>query len=320
MKVLVNYELSDRLKNRIKKTVECVDLVFTTDPEESLSEIRDSDALFGYLTPEMLEVAQKLKWNQTPMAGLARYLPKLPELIESEIIVTNAAGIYDEEIATHVFALITAFSRDLPTLIRSQDDGVWVDRKNLRIEPLLGKTLGVIGLGGIGTEVAKRGNAFGMRVIATRAHPEKGKPSFVEKMWGIEGLNQLLEESDFTVICTPHTPATEKMIRRKELKTMKKSSFLINIGRGVSIDLKDLAFSLLSGEISGAGLDVFEEEPLPKDSPLWKMKNVIITPHVAAAGLSSLYEERRVEIFLNNLKNFIEGKDLTNIVDKRTWH
>ncbi|MHA2394159.1 MAG: D-2-hydroxyacid dehydrogenase [Promethearchaeota archaeon] len=320
MKVLVNYELSDRLKNRIKKAVECVDLVFTTDPEESLKEIRDSDALFGYLTSEMLEVAQKLKWNQTPMAGLARYLPKLPELIESEIIVTNAAGIYDEEIATHVFALITAFSRDLPTLIRSQDDGVWVDRKNLRIEPLLGKTLGVIGLGGIGTEVAKRGNAFGMRVIATRAHPEKGKPSFVEKMWGIEGLNQLLEESDFTVICTPHTPTTEKMIRRKELKTMKKSSFLINIGRGVSIDLKDLAFSLLSGEISGAGLDVFEEEPLPKDSPLWKMKNVIITPHVAAAGLSSLYEERRVQIFLNNLKNFIEGKDLTNIVDKRTWH
>jgi phosphoglycerate dehydrogenase-like enzyme len=320
MKVLINFELNDRLRERIKEEAGGVDLVFTTDPEVSLKEIRDSDALYGYLTPEMLEVAENLKWNQTPMAGLARYLPKIPELIENKIILTNAAGIYNEEIATHVFALITAFSRDIPQLIRSQDDGVWVDRKNLRIEPLLGKTLGVIGLGGIGSEVAKRGKAFGMRVIATRAHPDKGKPSFVDKIWGIDGLKQLLRESDFAVVCTPHTPNTEKMIRAEELRTMKKTSFLINIGRGVVIDLKDLVDGLRKGEISGAGLDVFEEEPLPKDHPLWKMKNVIITPHVAAAGLSSLYEERRVEIFLNNLKKFIEGKNLTNVVDKRTWH
>jgi phosphoglycerate dehydrogenase-like enzyme len=320
MKVLVNFELNDRLKNKIKKEVKGMDLVFTTDPNEILKEIKDTDVLFGHLTSETLEVAEKLKWNQTPMAGLARYLPKLPKLIKNEIIVTNAAGIYNEEIATHVFALITAFSRDLPKLIRSQDNGIWVDPKNLRIDPLLGKTLGVIGLGGIGTEVAKRGKSFGMRVIATRAHPEKGKPSFVEKIWGTDGLNQLLEESDFIVICTPHTPNTEKMIRTEELKTMKKTSFLINIGRGVVIDLKDLTDCLQTGEISGAGLDVFEEEPLPKDHPLWKMKNVIITPHVAAAGLSSLYQERRIEIFLKNLKNFIEGKNLTNVVDKGTWH
>lgn len=143
-----------------------------------LEEIKDADAIFGLLTPEMLRAAEKLRWNQTPMAGLERYIPKIPEIIERDIIITNVAGIYNEEIATHVFALITALSRDLPTLIRQQDQKIW-NAKNLRIVPLLGKTLGIIGLGGIGTEVARRGAVFGMRVIATRAHPEKGQPKSI---------------------------------------------------------------------------------------------------------------------------------------------
>ncbi len=190
----------------------------------------------------------------------------------------------------------------------------------MRIVPLLGKTLGVIGLGGIGTEVARRGVAFGMRVIAIRAHPEKGKPPFVEEVWGPEGLDNLLRESDFVVICTPHTPKTEKMIRARELRIMKRTAFLINVGRGAVIDLADLTEALRKDMIAGAGLDVFEEEPLPPNHPLWKMKNVIITPHLAARGLSSLYEERRVDVFLENLKRFRNGSPLVNVVDKRMWY
>ena len=122
------------------------------------------------------------------------------------------------------------------------------------------------------------------------------------------------------VICTPHTPQTEKMISAKELRIMKRTAFLINVGRGAVVDLADLTEALRKGEIAGAGLDVFEEEPLPSDHPLWKMKNVIITPHLAARGLSSLYEERRVKIFLENLKRFVNGDPLINVVDKRMWH
>ena len=319
MKVLINYKLDDHLKRKIlKEAPRGVNLVFSTDKKEVLEEVKDADAVFGLLTLEMLRAAERLKWNQTPMAGLERYIPKIPEIIERNIVITNVAGIYNEEIATHVFALITAFSRDLPTLIRQQDQKIW-NSENVRIVPLLGKTLGIIGLGGIGTEVARRGAAFGMRVVAARAHPEKGKPPFVEKIWGPEGLDDLLKESDFVVICTPHTPQTEKMIRSRELSIMKRAAFLINVGRGAVVDLNNLTEALRKGEIAGAGLDVFEEEPLPLDHPLWKMKN-IITPHIAARGLSSLYEERRVEIFLENLKRFVNGDPLINIVDKKMWH
>ena len=318
MKVLVNFELSEALKKRIREQAKGVKLVFTVDPSEMLIEIEDAEVLFGRLSPEMFEVAKKLRWNQTPMAGLERYM--FPELIESDVIITNVAGIYNEEIATHVFALITAFSRGLHRLIRCQDQEIWERHENIETVPLLKKTLGVIGLGGIGTEVARRGAAFRMRVVATRAHPEEGKPSLVDWLWGPDGLHCLLEESDFVVVCTPHTPETEKMIRSEELSVMKKTVFLINIGRGAVVDLDDLTEALRNGDIAGAGLDVFEEEPLPKGHPLWKMKNVIITPHSAAVGLGPMYQERRVDIFLDNLRRFTEGKSLVNVVDKKMWH
>jgi len=318
MKVLINFELSEELKKRVREEAKEVDLVFTVDPLKMLEEVGDADILFGRLNPEMFKVAKKLRWNQTPMAGLERYM--FPELIESDIIITNVAGIYNEEIATHVFALITAFSRGLHRLIRCQDQEIWERHENIETVPLLNKTLGVIGLGGIGTEVARRGAAFRMRVVATRAHPEEGKPSFVDKLWGPDGLHCLLEESDFVVVCTPHTPETEKMLRSEELRVMKKTAFLINIGRGAVVDLDDLTEALRNGDIAGAGLDVFEKEPLPMGHPLWKMKNVIITPHSAAAGLGPVYQERRVDIFLDNLRRFTEGKSLVNVVDKKMWH
>ena len=336
MKVLINIKPNEMLKRRIRNEVKGVDFVFTAesavgytqghgeewgqpphDTEEMLREIRDTDVLFGYLTREMFKVAEKLRWVQAPISGLENFM--FPELARSDIVITDSTGFYGEEIASHAFSLILAFSRDLPKLLRSQEQEIWEKHGNIRTVPLLSKTLGVIGLGGIGQEVAKAGVAFGMRVVATRAHPEKGKPHFVDKVWGPEGLNKLLRESDFVVICTPQTPKTGKMIKTRELKIMKKTAFLINVGRGEVVDLENLTEALRKGDIAGAGLDVFEQEPLPKGHMLWRMKNVIITPHCASIGLLPLYWERRVSLFIKNLKRYIEGKDLLSIVDKQIW-
>ena len=317
-------EVERRLKQMILDKAEelGVDIEFAVNPDESLKKVVDAKIVFGYVTPEMLKVAKRLEWVQSGGAGMEHFI--FPELAESKIIVTNAAGIYNEEIADHVFAFITCWAREFPKLIRSQDQEIWEDwSRNVKVVLLFGKTLGVVGLGGIGREVAKRAHAFGMNVVATRAHPERGGPPFVKKVWGPEGLKYLLRDSDFIVICTPYTPKTVHLISAKELKEMKRTAFLVSIGRGINVDLEALTEALKRKEIAGAGLDVFEQEPLPKGHPLWKMKNVIITPHCAACDGGDgwpIYDERRVKLFLKNLENFVHGRNLINVVDKKEWH
>jgi phosphoglycerate dehydrogenase-like enzyme len=263
-----------------------------------------------------LNAAKKLRWVQTPFASQENHM--FPELSESNILLTNAAGIYNEEIADHVFALMLGFTRQIPRFTRNQDKRYWEPNSDFRVDYLAGKTLGIIGLGGIGGEVAKRAPCFGMRVVATRAHPERDKPDDVDQVWGPDGLHQLLLESDVVVNCTPETPRTRKMIGDKELRAMKRTAILINIGRGAVIDLAALTDALKNSVIAGAGLDVFEIEPLPSDHPLWEMKNVIITPHMAS--VADIYPARRVDVFRENLTRYLQGKPLLNVVDKADWH
>ena len=156
-----------------------------------------------------------------------------------------------------------------------------------------------------------------MRVIATNA-VEMEKPDFVEELWGNDRLNDLLEVADFVVSCVPHTPETVKLIGAEQLKLMKKTAYLINISRGVVVDLAALTAGLQNGEITGAGLDVFETEPLPADSPLWSMENVIITPHTA--GVAPHTAKRRIAVVKENLRRFIAGEPLRSVVDKRRWY
>ena len=177
-------------------------------------------------------------------------------------------------------------------------------------------TLGVVGLGNIGSEIARRGLAFGMRVLAVDPL-RTAAPDGVEKLWTPERLPDLLGQSDFVVIAAPHTPETEKLFRREHFRKMKRSAFLINIGRGAIVDLADLTAALEAREIAGAGLDVFEVEPLPADHPLWGMENVIITPHIA--GYSPRISERHLEVLLDNVSRFVRGKELRNVVDKAMW-
>ena len=317
IKVLVSYSMPLELRERIQAGVKGdVDLVFAENKEKTKQEISNAEILFGSLTPELFKLGKKLRWVQAPSAGQEGHL--FPEFIKSDILLTNVAGIYNEEIADHVYALILAFTRQIPRFTRNQAKRYWEPSSGFKVDYLAGKTLGIIGLGGIGGEVAKRAPGFGMRVVATRAHPERPKPDYVDKVWGPDGLGHLLSEADFAVICTPETPRTRQMIGSKELRTMKRTAYIINIGRGAVVDLTALTEALKDGVIAGAGLDVFEIEPLPADHPLWEMENVIITPHMASN--TDIYQARRIDRFLDNLSRYLQGEQLESIVDKADWH
>jgi len=309
-------EIEELIRRRVRKAGGQV--IFGNDHEEAAREIKDADILFGYITPQMLRNAKSLKWVQAPIASLGT--PRgnyfiFPELAESDIILTNMSGIYSDIIATHVFAFIMCFARDLPKLIRSQAIRAW-NKNGVKTVSLHGKILGIVGLGGIGKEVARIGATFGMRVVAVEPKPHN-VPPFVEKIWSPGSLKELLREADFVVLCLPDAPGTVKLIGAGELKAMKKTAYLINIGRGRTMDLDVLTQALKNRWIAGAGLDVFPPgyEPLPSDHPLWGMENVIVTPHCAGDGTPS---ERRVDVFLENFSRYVQGKDLLNLVDKKS--
>jgi len=309
-------EAKEKIRRRVHKAR--AQVIFEDDHEEAVREIEDTDILFGYITPEILRNAKRLKWIQAPMASFGTprgeyYI--FSELAESDVMLTNMSGIFSDVIATHVFAFITSFARDFPKLIRSQTLRVW-NRNDVKTISLHGKTLGVVGLGGIGKEVARIGAAFGMKVVAVEPKPQNAPP-FVEKIWNPGHLKDLLREADFVVLCLPDAPGTVKLIGVEELKLMKRTAYLINIGRGRTVDLDALTHALKSGGIAGAGLDVFPPgyEPLPSDHPLWGIENVIITPHCAGHGTPP---ERRADVFLENFDRYVQGKDLLNLVDKKS--
>jgi phosphoglycerate dehydrogenase-like enzyme len=292
----------------------------------------DADAFFGKLTPPLLAAAGRLRWVQSPTASLEHYL--FPALIEHPCVLTNMRGLFSDVIADQVYGYILCFARNLHLYVRNQTASRWepvggeserqsfasgpgqvggIDRAHLQ---LTGATLGIIGLGSIGGEVARRAPVFGMRVIAV--DPVRvDKPASVAELWPVDRLPDLLKESDYVVIAAPHTPATERLLRRPQFQQMKTTGYLINIGRGAIVDLADLTAALRAGELAGAGLDVFEQEPLPADHPLWGMENVIITPHVA--GFSPRIAERHLAVLLDNIGRFVRHESLANMVNKTMW-
>ena len=299
---------------------------------EAAREIVDAEAFFGKLTPSLLASAQSLRWVQAPTASLEHYM--FPELVEHPCQLTNMRGLYSDAIADHVLGYIICFARKLHFYIRNQVESRWeaaggeVARSQFFLGPgrsspidlahihLGDATLGIVGLGGIGSEIARRAVACGMRVMAVDPVQES-PPEGVTSLRKLDGLPQLLQDSDFVAIAAPHTPETYKMFRRQQFRLMKPTAYLINIGRGAIVDLADLTEALVNREIAGAALDVFETEPLPSDHALWNMDNVIITPHVA--GASPKVAARHLEVFLDNIGRFAGGSPLRNLVDKAKW-
>jgi phosphoglycerate dehydrogenase-like enzyme len=320
---------------RLEKIVEAAGVmavVNVRDEASAIREIGDADALFGKLSPPMLAAARKLRWVQSPTASLEHYI--FPELVEHPCELTNMRGLFSDVIADHVFGYVLCFARKLHLYIRQQINARWeplggeearstfsggpgtvsaIDRAHIHLSDC---TLGIVGLGGIGSEIACRGLAFGMRVLAVDP-VRTDAPEGIAALWNLDRLPELLAACDFVVIAAPHTPTTVKMFRRPQFQQMKPTAYLINIGRGVIVDLDDLVEALNAKEIAGTALDVFESEPLSADHPLWGMSNVIITPHVAAASVH--IAERHLGVLLDNVRHFVSGEPLKNLVDKHNW-
>ena len=331
MKLLVYPSVSDWRLEKIRQAAAPMQVVQADNEASAIQAIADADALFGYLTPPLLAAAKRLRWAQAPTASMEKYL--YPELAASPVVVTNMRGIFGDVIADHTFAYILTFAKNFHVYLRQQQQEVWhmlgrpegelpgyggpgeVHPSDRAAITLADSTLGVIGLGGIGTEIARRGLAFGMRVLAVDPRADQGPEGIA--LHRPDRLDDVLVESDFVVIAAPHTPETYKLFNRERIRKMKRSAYLINVGRGVIVDLDDLTAALQAGEIAGAGFDVFEVEPLPKGHPLWRMENVIITPHCAAA--SPRVPERHLETLLENLRCFVAGQPLLNVVDKQQW-
>jgi len=317
VKVLVTHGMSSDDIERISAVAEGIDAAAAGTPEEAMAQAADAAVIqAGHWSDELWKAAPRLKWVQSGGAGVERFMT--PDFLASPVILTNAQGVYAVPIADHVMAFVLHFSRRFNDLVRKQIAHEWEEWEERRSsDELCEKTLGVIGLGGIGSEVAKRAKAFGMRVIATRRRPESPL-QYADEVRGPDEMAWLLRESDFVALCSALTHETRHLIGEQELKLMKPTAYLVNIGRGGLVDEQALVLALRASEIAGAGLDVFEHEPLPADSPLWDMPNVMITPH--DAGSSPRSHERFMGLFVENLRRFVAGEQLLNVVDKRAGY
>jgi phosphoglycerate dehydrogenase-like enzyme len=276
--------------------------------------------------PFELSLVPNLRWVQVNSAGVD-WLYNTP-LWHSEIAITNASGIHAVQIAEYVLTVLLGHAHHLPRAVRFQDRAYWArgkDRSVMGTRELRGKTLGILGYGAIGREVARLAAAFGMRVLATRrperplsfdgwTSPGTGDPDgrIPERFYDLSELHDLLPACDFLLLALPLSPQTRHIIGATELALMPAHAFLVNIGRGSLLDHQALAEALQTSRVGGAALDVTEPEPLPAESPLWQMENVIITPHIS--GLSVYYDDRLVELLCENLRRYLKGEPLLNLV------
>jgi phosphoglycerate dehydrogenase-like enzyme len=279
--------------------------------------LRDAEIIFTIsLRPEQLALARALRWIHSPTAAVHQFM--FPELIDSDIVLTNSREVHGPVVAEHVMALIFALAKKIPRAVLFQQKRVWGQEamwtEGIHLQELAGSTLGLIGVGSIGRRVAQMASAMGMRVIAVREHIEKATPEGVAAVFPLSELEQLLHQSDFVVLAAPLIEATEGLINASRLAAMKPSVYLINVGRGPQVDEAALADALRTHRIAGAALDVFEREPLPAASPLWTFENLLITPHTA--GLTDKLWHRHYDLFSDNLRRYLAGEPLQFIVDK----
>ncbi len=289
-----------------------VELVFAGSGAEARSVAHSVDAVIGACSSDILEAGKAIRWVQVYSAGVEECVA-IPAIRERDILVTNAQRILGPVIAEHVTAMMLALTRGLNAFIPAQNERQWRrDAAAGRMAVVEGKTMLVVGLGGLGSEIAKRAHALGMRVIATRASGRTG-PDFVSYVGLPDELHKLAREADVIVNATPLTPQTTDLFDAEFFRQMKPSAYFINVGRGRSVVTSALVDALSKGAIAGAALDVTEPEPLPPDHPLWTAPNVIITPHVSAT--SDLGIGARLEVALENLRRYVAGERMLSVVD-----
>lgn len=291
-----------------------LELVKVETPEELAKEIADAEVYYGFPNADLLDQAKALRWIQAPSAGV-NFLQHLPQLVESDIVLTNTRGAHGPSIGEHTFALLFALTRHIPESVVAQREHRWAWTDLYRTShEIWGRTIGIIGYGAIGRSVAQRARGFDMEVLAVDPHPETGAPN-VHETWEMDRLPELLKRSDVVVVSAPLTAESYHLLDADALALMKPDAYLIVVSRGGIVDEDALAAALKAGKLGGAGLDVTEVEPLAPESPLWDAPNVVITPHTA--GDSTEKELRCIDILRENLRRYAHGETLLNLVDKK---
>jgi phosphoglycerate dehydrogenase-like enzyme len=306
--VLVTGSFSDENKQLMRDAAPAAKLHFVGKLSEAGDLLGQVEGIAGAVTAADLAKAPKLKWVHTWAAGPDTSL--FPEMLASPIVLTSSVGNGAIPLAEHSILLMIMLNRDVPRWMRAQAEKRW---ERFTHPELKGLTLGIVGLGNSGADLALKAQAFHMRVVGLRRRPELTVPG-VDKMYTNDQLHEMLAECDFVVVTAPSTPATQGMFDEAAFKAMKPSAYWICISRGGIADDAALLKALQEGWIAGAGLDAHGIEPLPADSPFWSLPNVIITPHNGATTFGTA--QRSVEIFAANLKRFVAGETLHNIVDK----
>ena len=295
---------------------------------EVLAALPGARVYVGYgIAPELLDQGEGLEWVHTASAGVGKSLS--PEMLESAVLFTNSAGIHGPPMAETVLAMVLHFARGLDFAEQGKASRIWHNAPfydaAAPVRELAHSTVGILGLGGVGGEVAWRVRALGARVIGLKRRrvDAAGRDSGstvdgVEVVYGAEGLARLASESDYLIVTAPHTEDTRGIVSREVLALMKRDAVLINVSRGALIDEAALVESLQAGRLRGAGLDVFSVEPLPEDHDLWNLPNVVITPHVSPVTRG--FWRREVDLIVDNLDRFLSGRTLRNLVDKQAGY
>ena len=312
MNVLLRMDLEASLVEDIRQVDDKVRVVRTETEAEALEVMPEVEVICGEINRALFARRKKLAWIQSWGAGVDGLL--YPELVESDVMLCSAKGTVGVHLADHGMALLLALTRGIHTALRNPG---W-DRVRWPIRDasweLVDRTMGIVGLGGTGRELARRAGAFGMRVVAVDPEDVEVPPE-VEACWGMDRFHALLEQSDVVAICAPLTAETEGLFDRTAFARMQNHALLINVTRGRIVDEAALMEALNENRIGGAGLDVVPQEPLPGDHPLWEMENVVITPHTA--GGSPNRDGRCVALFCENLRRYLDGQPLLSVIDKR---
>ena len=302
---------------RLRQEFPQVDVVHLHDYKLVDKEIVGAEIAVSWsVRPEQIKAAKRLRWIHSPAAAVHQLI--FPELVNSDIVLTNAREVHGPVVAEHVIALIFALAKKIPGSVHLQQKHVWGQQilwdELPRVREVAGATLGLLGLGSIGRPVVKSAKALGMRVIAVREHPEKGSEG-ADIVVGPAQIDEVFRQADYIVLAAPVTASTKAIANAERLALMKLGACLINVGRGPLVDESALAAALREKRIGGAALDVFPKEPLAADSPLWDVPNLLITPHTAA--LTDKLWERHYGLFSENLRRYIAGQPLLAVVDKR---
>jgi len=311
------WQMPEWFSERLRREFPQLEVVHLPNYDRVTEEIAAAEIAISWsLRGEQINAARKLRWIHSTAAAVHQLMT--PELRASDIIVTNARDVHGPVVAEHAIALAFALAKRLPQAVKYQQQKRWAQHDLWYAQPrpreLSGATMTIIGLGGIGGPLAKLARSLGMRVVGVREHPERGSEG-ADAVCGFDELDRALDEANFVVLAVPVTPRTHHLMNATRLAQLKPDAYLINVGRGVLIDEGALVQSLHAKRFAGAALDVTTEEPLPPDSPLWQMENVLITPHIA--GLTERMWERHYAHYTENLRRYLAGDPLLWVVDKQ---